>query len=151
MNPVSLLFRAIIGLQIRGKSLADLIQAAQTDGQAISARVADKPDSPGNRTQLRHIIGIERWGQRRLQTMLGEPPIYDEYDGYQPAENLDLAALRQEFTTTRAETLAIVGAIQQAGVAQTGLAYHNGMGDLSLAMWLRYLNLHANLESRRFK
>lgn len=151
MNPVSFLFRSVFQIQIRNKSLSDLMASAQESGKTINAQLANKPDTPANRKQIRHVIGIERWGQRRLTTMLGEPTIQDEYDGYQPDESLDLAALRQEFAKTRVETLAIVDAIQKAGVADSATAYHNGMGDVSLRMWLRYLTMHANLESRRVK
>lgn len=151
MNPVSFLFRSVFQLQIINKSLADLTRGAEQDGQTITTYLADKADTPQNRQQLRHIIGIERWGQRRLQTMLGEPPIQDEYDGYQPAETLDMAALCTAFSTTRAETLALARAIEQKGVAETAKANHNGMGDVSLKIWLRYLTTHANFESKRIK
>lgn len=151
MNPVSFLFRTVFQVQIINKSLADLIRSAKEDGQTINAHLAGKPDKPENHQQMRHVIGIERWGQRRLKTMLGEPPIQDEYDGYQPAEDLDLAALRDEFSAARAETLAIVDAIQEKGVADSAKANHNGMGDVSLKIWLRYLTMHANFESKRVK
>ncbi|MCB0062655.1 MAG: DinB family protein [Caldilineaceae bacterium] len=151
MNPVSFIFRSVFQLQTINKSLNDLIQAAEAGGQTIDQHVADKPDTPANREQMRHVIGIERWGQRRLKTMLGEPPIHDEYDGYQPAADLDLNALRAEFDSTRAETLRIVDAIKEKGIAETARANHNGMGDVSLKLWLRYLTMHANFESKRVK
>jgi len=151
MNPVSFIFRTVFQFQIINKSLNDLIEAAKEGGQTILAHLANKPDTPENRQQMRHVIGIERWGQRRLKTMSGEPAIHDEYDGYQPEETLDLAALRAEFSTVRAETLTIVDAIQEKGVADTATANHNGMGDVSLRMWLRYLTMHANFESKRVK
>lgn len=151
MNPVSFIFRTVFQLQTINKSLDDVIQSAKESGQTIDTYLADKPDTPKNREQMRHVIGIERWGQRRLKTILGEPPIHDEYDGYQPATDLDLNALRNEFSATRAETMSIVDAIQKQGVAETAKANHNGMGDVSLKLWLRYLTMHANFESKRVK
>lgn len=151
MNPVSILFRTVFQVQIINKSLADLIQQAEESGQTIVEYLADKPDTPKNRQQMRHVIGIERWGQRRLKTILSEPPIQDEYDGYQPSESLDLAGLRNEFQITRADTLAIARGIEQKGVAETARANHNGMGDVSLKIWLRYLTMHANFESKSVK
>lgn len=151
MNPISFIFRSVFQVQIIGKSLAELIRSAEESGRTISAYLTDKPDTPANRQQMRHLIGIERWGQRRLKTMLGEPPIQDEYDGYQPSEALAMIALRDEFRATRTKTLEVVRAIQSKGVAETAKANHNGMGDVSLKIWLRYLTSHANFESKRVK
>lgn len=151
MHPVGYIMRSVFQLQNINKSLTATLRDAEQGGQTIMANLANKADTPQNRQQLRHIIGIERWGQRRLQTMLDAPPIQDEYDSYQPAESLDLAALRDAFKSTRAETLALARAIEQKGVAQTAKANHNMMGDISLNTWLRYLISHANFESRSVK
>lgn len=151
MKPIGIILRTVFQLQIINKSLADLLRSAEQSGQTLTAYLAGKPDTPANRNQLRHVIGIERWGQRRLKTILGEPSVHDEYEGYQPAETRDLAALRDDFSATRAETLAIVNAIQQKGVAETAKADHNDMGEVSLRLWLRYLTMHANFEGKRVK
>ena len=151
MNPIGLIMRSVFQLQNINKSLAATISEADLGGQTIAATLATKTDTPQNRNQLRHIIGIERWGQRRLKTMLNEPPIQDEYDGYQPAETLDLAALRDDFARTRAETIALARTIEQQGLANTAKANHNMMGDISLNTWLRYLVSHANFEAKSVK
>lgn len=151
MHPVGYIMRTVFQLQNINKSLAATLRDAEQGGQTIVATLANKADTPQNRQQLRHIIGIERWGQRRLQTMLAAPPIQDEYDSYQPADSLDLAALRDAFNSTRAETLALARAIEQKGVAQSAKANHNMMGDISLNTWLRYLVSHANIELRSIK
>ena len=151
MSAVGTIMRTIFGLQSFNKSLDQLIQGAKAGGQTIDSHLTGKPDTPQNRQQMRHVIGIERWGQRRLQTVLGEPAIHDEYNGYQPDAELDLAALRQEFAATRAKTLEIVNTIQQKGLADSATANHNDMGDVSLKLWLRYLTMHANFESKRVK
>ncbi|HRW10099.1 MAG TPA: DinB family protein [Caldilineaceae bacterium] len=151
MSLVGTIMRTVFTVQTFNKSLADLIQSARAGGQSIDSHLQGKPDNAHNRQQMRHVIGIERWGQRRLQTVLGEPAIHDEYNGYQPDEELDLATLRQEFAATRAKTLEIVHAIQQKGLADSATANHNDMGDVSLKLWVRYLTMHANFESKRVK
>ena len=151
MNPIGLIMRSVFQLQNINKSLAATISEADQGGQTIAATLATKTDTPQNRNHLRHLIGIERWGQRRLKTMLNEPPIQDEYDGYQPAETLDLAALRDDFARTRAETIALARTIEQQGLANTAKANHNMMGDISLNTWLRYLVSHANFEAKSVK
>ena len=151
MSPVGMIMRTVFGIQTINKSLAALTQSAQEGGQRIDSHLTGKPDTPQNRQQMRHVIGIERWGQRRLQTILGEPALQDEYNGYQPDTSLDLATLQTEFSQTRAQTLAIIEAIQQKGLADSATANHNDMGDVSPKLWLRYLTMPANFESKRIK
>jgi hypothetical protein len=100
---------------------------------------------------LRHITGIERWGQRRLQILLGEPPIADEYDGYRPGTDLTLDEQRALFRETRTATLALIDQLQAAGVGDDATAPHNDFGPLTVRGWLRYLDMHANLESKKLR
>lgn len=151
MSLVGTIMRTTFKIQTLNKSLDDLIQSAQAGGQSIASHLQGKPDTDQNRRQMRHVIGIERWGQRRLQTILGKPSVQDEYDNYQPDEQLSLAALRNEFIATRTQTLETVAAIQQKGVADSATANHNDMGDISVKLWVRYLTMHANFESKRVK
>jgi hypothetical protein len=99
---------------------------------------------------LSHVVGIERWGQRRLQVALGEPLLMDEYDNYRPARDLDWQGLQAEFQATRRETIALAQRLEQAGAEATRVN-HNSFGDLSVRGWLYYLGRHADLESRRIK
>ena len=101
------IYRQLLDRPAKNKSFDELINALESNGQLLIARVADKPDTPQNREQLRHIIGIERWGQRRLQTLLGQPYVQDEYDGYCPDESCDMGALRDALVQTRADSIAI--------------------------------------------
>ena len=96
---------------------------------------------------LRHVIGIERWGQSRLRRLLGGPVVRDEYDGYKPDAGLAAAALRDELAATRAATIAIVQQIADAGVALDATAEHNDFGPLTTRGWLAYLNSHATRET----
>ncbi|MEO8167117.1 MAG: hypothetical protein ABI623_02660, partial [bacterium] len=49
-------------------------------GAAVAERMARAADTPGNRDVAAHIIGIERWGARRLRTALGDVALADEYE-----------------------------------------------------------------------
>jgi hypothetical protein len=83
--------------------------------------------------------------------LLGAPPIHDEYDDYQPSANLTLAEQREFFRQTRTDTLALVDQLQAAGVGDDATAPHNDYGALTARGWLRYLDIHANLESKKFR
>ena len=72
-----------------------LVKNLETSGQTISTRLGGIASSAANRTRLRHIVGIERWGQSRIRTLLGQALVMDEYDGYQPAESMDWNDLRE--------------------------------------------------------
>jgi hypothetical protein len=133
------------------RTVAELISRLERSSGPIIERATTVTDTPANRKQLRHIIGIERWGQRRLRAFLGEPPPHDEYDGYQPADSLTLAELTSAFQQTRQETLALARQAEAAGVPPTAKVAHNAAGDFSLRAWLGYLNSHAEMESKRLK
>ncbi len=117
-------------------------------GAALDQRAgaAKHPVHAGN--VLRHITGIERWGQRRLQVFLGSPAITDEYDGYCPGADLTLDEQRTCFHQARADTLSLVAALKAADNLPPTVS-HNDFGPLSPRGWLRYLDMHANLESKK--
>jgi hypothetical protein len=134
-----------------GKGLADFPARLETGGTKILARVDDVDDSDFNRRVLNHIIGIERWGQRRLKVALGEPFLQDEYNGYRPARETSWEALKTQFAQTRAETVALARTLAaQPGAISTRIR-HNDYGDLSVGGWLNYLRNHAELESHKLK
>ena len=130
--------------------LAAWAQKLAESGEAISKRVADK-QTPQAAATLRHITGIERWGQRRLQVALGEPFVQDEYNPYQPAADTDLATLREEFRTTRQATVALAQKLAAAGITDQVTIRHNQFGPVTVRGWLSYLNTHANFESKRIR
>lgn len=135
----------------RAKNYDEWRQALNTSGAAIDARAAAAKDPAQASKVLRHISGIERWGQQRLQMLLGAPPIHDEYDDYRPSANLTLAEQREFFRQTRADTLALVDQLQAAGVGDAVMAPHNDVGPLTARGWLRYLDMHASLESKKMR
>lgn len=134
----------------RKHSLSEWAQKLTQDGEAIVQRVAAKATPQASAT-LRHIIGIERWGQRRLQVALGAAPVEDEYDGYQPNDTDDWATLLDAFRTTRQATVALAQQLAAAGATDQVTVAHNQFGALPVRAWLRYLDMHANLESKRIR
>ena len=131
-------------------TLTQLATRLEAAGQQMEQRMAEAGDAQPNREKACHIIGIERWGQRRLQVALGEPLIVDKYHAYRPGPDLDWQELRAEFHATRQDTIALVHRIDKAG-ADTVLVPHNDFGNLSVRGWLRYLDKHASIEGKRIK
>jgi hypothetical protein len=143
--------RFVFDKPARQQSLADLAAKMQKSGQTLEQLLATVSDAYANYDCLAHIIGIERWGQRRLRVALGEPLIMDEYDAYRPSIALFWDDLRAEFHTTRQETLELIQQLIQAGVDNTTAVRHNELGIMTVAGWIRYLDMHANLEAKKFK
>jgi hypothetical protein len=151
-NPVfSFIYRLLLELPARGKTYEKLVSRLEFSGQMLGVQLPRKADTPANRARLCHIIGIERWGQRRLEMLLGEPPVSDEYDSYMPDETKSLSTLVEMFLRTRAESVGIAWRLQHNGVPVSARVLHNHTGPLSVAGWLTYFVQHANFEARRIK
>ncbi|WP_170148236.1 DinB family protein [Meiothermus hypogaeus] len=130
------------------RSYVQLYRALEQSGPQIVARIRKSRSSQTGKT-IRHIIGIERWGQRRLRVALGEPLLMDGHHPYKPPEGLTHDRLAEEFQATRQQTLALVKRLEDLPVGEK--IPHNSLGPLSVKGWLFYLNLHADLESRRLR
>ena len=150
LNPLHIGGRLALERPARKQSLVALADQLAASGQTIAARVAALPDSDHNRRLLSHIIGIECWGRSRLSVLLGEPFVRDEYDGYRPARDTAWPELQTRFQETRAQTVALVRQLEAAG-ERGDRVLHNQWGELNLRGWLRYLDVHADLESRKMK
>ena len=135
----------------RNKSIQELNDTLHTSWQKIDNRISFVSDTEKHQKVMRHVIGIERWGQSRLRTLLGEPFQRDEYDGYQPEVGLNLDQQRQLFKETREETINIAKQLQEKGVASDSTAVHNDFGDITIRAWLRYLEFHATQEMKRIR
>lgn len=135
--------------QAGDKAAEELITALIASGTAVAERMARATDTPGNREAAAHIIGIERWGARRLRTALGDVALNDEYDAYRPDGEHDMATLAATFAEAREQTLAL--AQQAANLPPSVTARHNDLGDLSVKGWLVYLESHATRELRRLR
>lgn len=118
-------------------------------------RLPARFERPRDRAQaervLRHIIGIERWGQRRLRVSLGDEPfVRDRYHPYAPDEHQSLDALVGALRTTRQETIALARRIADSDAGGVRVE-HNALGPITALGWLRYLRLHGDLEARRVR
>jgi hypothetical protein len=135
----------------KGKNYADLIQNLESSAAATEARFRQAADTPANRGQAAHVIGIEKWGQHRLRVALGEPFVPDEYDGYAPSTSLSMAELGQLFAETRTETLDLARRLQSQGVQLDHKVKHNDMGEITLGAWFGYIAGHGGMEAKRLK
>lgn len=154
MAIVEWLMKPVVNLMVerpgRKLPLAAWSQKLAESGEEISKRLATV-QTPQAAATLRHITGIERWGQRRLQVALGESFVEDEYDGYQPAADADLATLREEFRFTRQTTVALAQKLAAADMGDQVKIRHNQFGPITVRGWLSYLNTHASWESKRVR
>ncbi|MEZ4606834.1 MAG: DinB family protein [Deinococcales bacterium] len=128
------------------RSYGDMDFLLRGSSQTISQRLDNAADSEVNRKKLRHIIGIERWGQQRLRVLLGDNFQADEHYSYKPAENTSWQDLKETFIQTRQASLELVNQLRELN--SNVKVPHNQLGPLSAKGWLRYLNLHATIESR---
>lgn len=123
------------------RDLDEHIAKLKTSGDEICERLAGKTSTDHNREWLAHIIGIERWGCRRLAVLMGEVLLEEEYDGYRPSIDLPWGALEEEFATTRAETIKLAERLEEQPVDSK--VPHNSYGALSGWGWLEYIRFHA--------
>jgi hypothetical protein len=151
MSLIGTILRMILERSSRNLTYEKAIDKLRHSGESIANRFGNAPDTPANRKQARHIIGIERWSQHRLGVAQGEALVVDEYDSYCPDEGLSMAELRAAFDSTRQETLALVQQLQNNHVPLDKKIFHNDAQDLSLRSWFGYLNGHASRESLRVR
>lgn len=148
LNPMTYLF---LEFPVRTKSLSDLIDIVETAGAQITERLNSIDDSDDNRKYLSHVIGIERWAERRLRVALGEPFIEEEYNGHRPSRETSWDDLRTQFAETRAATVATIQQLVSQNVDKSVRVKHNQFGEVSVRGWLRYIFFHGNFESKRIK
>ncbi|MCO5182829.1 MAG: hypothetical protein M9965_02680 [Anaerolineae bacterium] len=152
MNPIrQFAITMIMERPARKLDLAGHASQLQQSGEVLSKRLGSMMDSDRNRQVLSHIIGIERWSQSRLRVPLGSEFVNDEYDRYRPKRDTSWSDLKTQFHTTRAASVDLVGALQAADVDPATIIKHNNYGPLTIRGWLHYINMHANLESKRLK
>ena len=131
--------------------LAGLRSKLAAEDTKLQTRFAEAGGSEAHRKTLRHIIAIERWGQTRLRSALGEPLRDDTNHDYKPDGAVPWAGLQGQFAETRAQTLQLVQQLVDAHIDPTKTVPHNQFGLLSVAGWLRYLNFHASVEAKRIR
>lgn len=131
-------------------SLSQIGEQLERDGRILERTFAAAKTSDHNRRLLGHIAGIERWGQSRLRVALGAALTMDEYDGYRPAQDTTWVELQEAFKATRQKTVALVDQLDRADAARVKVP-HNQFGPLTVRSWLRYLDIHANLEAKKLR
>jgi hypothetical protein len=141
----------ILDRPARKQSWQELASQLEESGRAVDARAVAAKDPTQAQKTLRHITGIERWGQRRLRVFLGEPFVQDEYNAYRPAANLTTEQQRQEFDATRTQTITLVQQIAAAKSVVQAKVVHNSFGAISAKAWVKYLETHARLESKKIR
>ena len=129
---------------VKGLGLAEMAQRLEKAGRQYEQELASSSGTAESCTALSHVIGIERWGQRRLRVALGDPPIQDEYDAYRPPRERAWQDLVADFKATRQETLTLVHEIDRCNLPEGWKIRHNMFGDLSVRGWLRYLEMHSD-------
>lgn len=133
-------------------SFTDLAQDLERGAHYLISRAAKALDSEHNRELLAHIIGIERWGQSRLEVALEKRLlVMDEYHTYRPSTSLSVTALTKELEQTRARTTELAQELHHHPPHDDFVVEHNGLGPLTAKGWLRYLTQHADLESRKLR
>jgi hypothetical protein len=136
---------------VRKLPIPQLLNQLEQSKITLSDHLNACPDTPDNRRLLCHLVGIERWGQRRLRVALGEPFLAEEYDHYRPSTERSWDELKREWDTTRQATLELVNTIIQANPSADLKINHNQYGSLSIKGWLRYLDVHASGEGKHIK
>ena len=132
----------------RRQSVVDLASTLSSSGDEVRARIAGNHATPANVARLRHIIGIERWGQQRLRVFLGDPFEPGGHHTHKPTET-DWSALQTELASTRADSVALAGQLTTADLTRT--VPHDQFGPLTVRGWLVYIQRHARMESKRMR
>ena len=145
------ILRPILERQAKGRSAQGFADALERSGVAVQKRLENAPDTPRNREVANHIVGIERWGQRRLRVALGEPLVIDPYRGYRLPEGTDYGALQSAFGDTRRDTVQLARELGFSDPKLQVKVRHNDLGELSVGGWLAYLEGHAQRESTRLR
>lgn len=133
----------------RKLTVAEMAAQLQRSGEKYAAKLPTLQQTEQAREKLRHVIGIERWGQKRLRAFLGEPFETDGHHPYKPAAADTWDQLVRAFADTRAETVRIAGRL--ASVDPAKRVAHNQFGGMTVRGWLRYLNGHAHIELKGLK
>lgn len=133
------------------KSYGELVQNLETNGTAIGEKTNGLMDGEFVRETMIHIIGIERWAQKRLKVFLGDAFIDEEYDKYRPDAAISIEDLRKIFLAERNETVKLAREIDARRIPDETKVNHNMFQDFSAKAWLHYLAGHAAQEAKALK
>jgi hypothetical protein len=144
------ILRVVFERRARRQGLPALADALEANGGRLAVRFASA-EGDAARATLRHVVGIERWGQRRLAVAEGEPLDPAGHQPHLPPDDADLDALREAFSATRAATVEQARRLAADGAAGAPRIPHPDLGELSVGGWLAYLDGHARIEARRLR
>lgn len=153
---------ALLERPAKRQGLARQVQGLQEAGKKLSARLGGAAGTPQEQEVLRHIIGLERWGGRRLRlaTEFGDAGsgvrdlqavFSDTHHAYKPLETASWVELQEKFAATRRETVELAQRLMAKPEAAEVRVPHNDLGELTVGAWLRYLQLHASFEGRKIR
>ncbi len=128
-------------------SYAALDGRLRRSGEHVERKFTGASDIPPNLEAAKHIVGIERWGQRRLRVALGESLVMDEYESYRPETSSSMPELTELFRQTRQETRDLLQRLQNAGVSLEQKIPHNELGETTVRGWFIYLAQHGSRDS----
>jgi hypothetical protein len=130
---------------------AALADGLASSGAALEARFRAAAADPKAPRQLRHVIAIERWGQARLRTALGDVPFFRDASGaYRPPDDAPYDRLLDDLRAARSVSVELARRVVAEG-KEDAVVEHDSLGPLTAAGWLRYLRVHADLEAKRVK
>lgn len=141
----------VIERPARKLTIHELIAQLEQSAGQMAERYESSTDTPDNRRLICHMIGIERWGQRRLRVALGEPFLIEEYDHYLPSPERTWEELLTDWHSIRQATITLARELAQANIPADFKINHNHLGSLSIKGWLRYLDVHASSEGKHIK
>jgi len=133
------------------RDYARLRQHLENNGRSLSARLARKPQKPFNHQVFTHIIGIERWSQRRMAVFDGQPFVAEEYDAYRPARESSWDDLLKAFEQARAQTVQIASQWSATPPDPRQRVDQGQWGALTAAGWLKYVLRHGEAESYKMR
>jgi len=135
----------------RRAGAAKIAAKLESGGALLEARFRAAAGNPKALRTLRHIVTIERWGQRRLRVALGDVAYErDESGAYAPAADAPYERVVDDLRGARAETVALARRVADERKAAV-VVEHNSMGPLTAGGWLQYLHVHAELEAKRVR
>lgn len=145
------LARRLLARPVPHRRYEDLADDLDRAGRRLRRRIDRAGNVEVSARKLRHIIGIERWGQRRLRVFLGAPYEWDEHHPHQPAEGTPWPELARQFDETRATTVALARALARHPHDPEATVEHNEFGGFTARGWLRYVTMHGEVESTRLR
>ena len=132
-------------------TLGQLADKLEASANPLAKHMRTARDSEANRAQLSRIIGVERWGQARLNVFRGEDLVDDSEADHRPLAHLDWDMLTAHFWSTRKDTIKLARQMAETTIDDAATVPHPEQGDLTARAWLHYLYTNAQKETKRIR